>query len=302
MISRRFAVTAVLGSMLTMGGCGLLDEHQRRWVFQPSRDTWRGGGSTEGMLDVFIEHHSRVDAQTVRLHGLWLPQADPQAPLLLYLHGAKWDVRSSAQRIRRLHGLGFAVLGIDYRGFGQSSDLLPSEGGAHEDVQAAWAWLADKRPQAPRYVYGHSLGSAIAVHLVAELPPAQRPAGLMLESAFPSVPAVASTFKWGWLPFSALVTQRFDSAARIARLGEVPTLFVHGANDRLIPPALGRALYEQARSPKRFVLVEGGTHHNAGAVGLAEWRGAMRELFGWGTSGGSGARHSEPRRQAQRDS
>ena len=42
-------------------------------------------------------------ATPIRLHGLWLPQADPDAPVLLYLHGARYDVRSSAHRIRRMH-------------------------------------------------------------------------------------------------------------------------------------------------------------------------------------------------------
>ena len=66
-----------------------------------------------------------AEANPVKLHGLWLAQPRADAPVLLYLHGARWDVRSSAQRMRRMHELGFAVLGIDYRGFGQSSPALP---------------------------------------------------------------------------------------------------------------------------------------------------------------------------------
>ena len=55
---------------------------------------------------------------------------------------------------------------------------------------------------------------------------------------------------------------------------------VHGSQDRLIQPTLGRALYERARDPKRFVLVEGGTHHNTNAVGQRPYREALAELFG----------------------
>jgi hypothetical protein len=55
---------------------------------------------------------------------------------------------------------------------------------------------------------------------------------------------------------------------------------VHGSADRLIPPELGRKLYERARDPKRFVLVEGGSHHNTNAVGLAQYRESVAELFG----------------------
>ncbi len=278
-----FLTAVTTAVVLAVSGCSALDEQQRRWIFQPSQTTWRGAMGADGMQDVWIDIDSRVDAKPIRLHGLWMPQGDPQAPLALYLHGARWNVESSAGRIRRLHDLGFSVLGIDYRGFGRSTDVLPSERAVQEDVLAAWAWLGAQHPGVPRYVYGHSLGSAIAVEMTVGLDAAgdaaQRAAGLMLEGAFPSVPALASTFKWGWLPFSALVTQRFDAASRIGAL-KTPVLFVHGSRDRLIPPALGQALYERAPQPKRFFLVEGGTHHNAGSVGLDDYRSGLHELFG----------------------
>jgi uncharacterized protein len=283
MKSFRRWVLVLLAGVLLAGGCSVFDEQQRRWIFQPSQDTWGGAMSMDGMQDVWIDLDSKVDAKPIRLHGLWLSQADPAAPLALYLHGARWNVESSAGRIRRLHDLGFSVLGIDYRGFGRSTDVLPSERSVQEDALAAWHWLAAQHPGVPRYVYGHSLGSAIAVELTVGLDAtgdaSQRAAGLMLEGAFTSVPAVASTFKWGWLPFGALVTQRFDAASRIGAL-KTPVLFVHGSRDRLIRPELGQALYEKAPQPKRFFLVEGGTHHNAGSLGLDAYRGSLHELFG----------------------
>jgi len=56
-------------------------------------------------------------------------------------------------------------------------------------------------------------------------------------------------------------------------------LVVHGADDQLILPELGRLLYTQAREPKRFVLVEGGSHHNTNSVGQAQYRQALAQLF-----------------------
>jgi len=262
---------------LALSGCATLDEKQREWVFQPSKQSWWGGGAAaEGMQDVWIEFDSRETGKAVCLHGLWLPQTRADAPLLLYLHGARWDVRGSAFRMRRMHELGFAVLGIDYRGFGQSTDTLPSESMAYEDARAAWDWLARQGPGAPRYMSGHSLGSAIAVHLGASV---DDEAGVLVEGSFTSVPDVVSSFKWGWLPVGPLITQRFDAAARVDKLGS-PLLVVHGSQDRLIQPELGRALYDRARQPKRFVLVEGGSHHNTNSIGQAQYREALSELFG----------------------
>jgi uncharacterized protein len=266
------ALVAVLG---LQAGCATLDEQQRRWIFQPGTRSW-GSGAVEGLQEVWIEHREAAGGDPVRLHGLWLAQPDPAAPVLLYLHGARWDVRSSAHRMRRMHELGFAVLGIDYRGFGQSSPMLPGEAEATADALAAWRWLATKRPQAPRYVFGHSLGGAIAVNLAAEVDDER---GLIVEGSFPSIREVVATFKWGWLPVGPLITQRFEAAERIGRVG-APVLVVHGSEDRLILPELGRRLYEQAAEPKRFVLVEGGSHHNTNSLGQAQYRAAIAELFG----------------------
>jgi alpha-beta hydrolase superfamily lysophospholipase len=275
-----FAAVALGLALAT--GCASLDEKQREWIFQPSDRTWAGGAqAAEGMDEVWIEFRSALDGgREVRLHGLWLAHARPDAPVFLYLHGARWDVRSSAHRMRRMHELGFSVLGIDYRGFGRSSATLPSEDSAHEDVLASWRWLAARHPQARRYLFGHSLGGAIAVRAAGELDDVS---GLIVEGSFTSIPDVVRTMKWGWLPVAPLITQRFDAAARIERV-HVPLLVVHGSEDRLIAPELGRALYERARGPKRFVLVEGGSHHNTNAVGLPLYREAVAALFGVGTT------------------
>jgi pimeloyl-ACP methyl ester carboxylesterase len=280
---RRLAWQAVLAAGVLAAslatGCATLDEKQREWIFQPSDRTWTGGlAAAQGMDEVWIPFRAAENGEAVRLHGLWLPQADPRAPVLLYLHGARWDVRGSAPRMRRMHELGYAVLGIDYRGFGQSSPALPSEDRAHEDALAAWRWLGAAHPSVPRHIYGHSLGGAIGVRLAAEVPDA---AGLIVEGSFPSIADVVGSFKWGWLPISPLITQRFDAASRIGQV-RAPVLVVHGSNDQLIPPELGHALYELAPEPKRWLLVEGGSHHNTNSVGLPLYREAVATLFGVG--------------------
>jgi hypothetical protein len=147
---------------------------------------------------------------------------------------------------------------------------------AYEDARAAWDWLARQNPVAPRYVFGHSLGAAIAVQLASQVDDEH---GVLIEGAFTSVPDVVSSFKWGWLPVGPLITQRFDAGSRVDKLGS-PLLVVHGSQDSLIPPQLGRALYDRARDPKRFVLVEGGSHHSTNSIGQAQYREAVAELFG----------------------
>jgi alpha-beta hydrolase superfamily lysophospholipase len=276
----------VLSALLTLGlfaGCGTLDAQQRRWIFQPAAETWWAGeGAAEGMQNVWIEFTSAETGRHARLHGLWHPRdeaaAADAAPVLLYLHGARWDVMGSASRVRRMNELGFSVLAIDYRGFGKSSGGLPSEAMAYEDARAAWQWLGEQHPQAPRYIFGHSLGAAIAIDLAAH---AEDEAGLIVEGSFTSIRDVVAGMRWGWLPIGPLISQRFDGRAKMERIGS-KVLMVHGSEDRLIPPALGQALYELATTPKRWLLIEGGSHHSTHSLGQEAYRDALHELFGLG--------------------
>lgn len=258
-----------------LSGCSTLDERQRAWIFQPSDRTWSGGlAAAEGMDDVWIDFKA-ASGSDARLHGLWLPAEQPKAPVLLYLHGARFNVTGSAPRMRRMQELGFSVLGVDYRGFGKSTQALPSEESAYEDARAAWDWLAKKYPDRPRYVFGHSLGGPIAIHLASEV---TDESGTIVEGTFTSIADVVSTSKWGWVPVSLLITQRFEAARKVGKIGS-PLLVVHGGEDRLILPDLGRKLYEAAVLPKLFVLVEGGSHHNTNSVGQAQYRQALAQLF-----------------------
>ncbi|MDO9252050.1 alpha/beta hydrolase [Hydrogenophaga sp.] len=262
-------------------GCATLDQRQRAWIFQPSdRSWWRGDEAAAGMDDVWIHFPSQETGQPVKLHGLWLAHENfssrAGAPVLLYLHGARFNVTGSAFRARRMQELGFSVLAIDYRGFGKSSPGLPSETMAYEDARAAWDWLGQQYPGRPRYIFGHSLGGAIAIELAAQV---ADEAGTLVEGGFTSIPDVVSTFKWGWLPVGPLITQRFEAVKRVPAIGS-PLLVVHGGEDRLIQPELGRRLFEAATGPKAFVLVEGGSHHNTNSVGQPQYRVALADLFG----------------------
>ena len=271
-----------LAGLLTLG-CGTLDEKQRAWIFQPSDRAWGGSAAlAQDMDEVWIDFSSRATEAPARLHGLWLAADGPraaQAPVLLYLHGARWNVAGSAPRIRRMQELGFSVLAIDYRGFGKSTSGLPSEATAYEDARAAWDWLAARYPERPRYIFGHSLGGAIAIDLAAQV---EDERGTIVEGTFSSIADLAETMKWGWLQGSwvpgALITQRFESVKKVAKINS-PLLVVHGENDNLIASALGRKLYDAAQGRKQFLLVEGGSHFSTMSLGQAQYRQALAQLF-----------------------
>ena len=255
-------------ALALLGGCAVLESKQSEWIFRPVRDNWRGyqglpAGTEEVWLKVSIEVKSGKsaghDAPEEKIHAWWAPQPDPNAPVILYLHGSRWNLTGSSFRIERWRAMGFSVFAIDYRGFGQSSGETPTEANAYEDAALAWDWLKAKVPDASkRYLYGHSLGGAVAIDLATKLK-ADEAAGLILEATFTSVPDVVSASKFGWIPVSFLITQRFASFEKIGKVA-LPKLFLHGTADTVVPHEMSDELFKLASEPKRLVKFEGASH------------------------------------------
>jgi uncharacterized protein len=284
-ITRAFSLWRILAlaamGLAALTGCAALDTRQGQWIFNPTARSWGDTDSAiSAMQERWIDYTSAITGQGVKLHAVVNPATQADAPVLLYLHGARWSVSGSAFRIARMQELGFTVVAVDYRGFGKTSQDTPHEKMAYEDAAAAWQWMAAAYPGKPRYIFGHSLGGAIAIDLASKV---TDEAGTIVEGTFTSIPDVASTMRWGWLPVRPLITQRFESIKKVATIGS-PLLVVHGSNDTVVRPALGRQLFDAAVGLKRFVLVDGGSHSNTNSVGQSAYRSALLEMFGIGAT------------------
>ncbi len=258
----------------------MLETKERELTWRPIRTAaaWYSGLPT-GVQDLYLPVRAATDAP--RIHAWWWPAEHAGAPAVLYLHGARWNLTGQLRRIQQLHDFGFSVFAIDYRGFGKSDGDMPSETTAYEDAQAAWSWLAQHQPDAAkRFIYGHSLGGAVAVDLAAHLAAAPDGAGgLIVESSFTSLGDVAAAMSYEWLPVGLILADKFDSVSKMAQV-RMPVLVVHGASDTYVPARLSKALFDAAPAPKKLLLVEGGSHNNSMWMGNGEYRAALAELFG----------------------
>jgi alpha-beta hydrolase superfamily lysophospholipase len=260
----------VLGVAL-IGGCAYLSEKQGELIFRPTKAAWGGFDASRGG---FSEQWIPVGSEGEKINGWWLPAADARAPALLYLHGARWNLTGSVTRIERWRQLGFSVLAVDYRGFGKSTDVAPTEEYAYEDAEAAWQALGKLAPGKPRYIVGHSLGGAIAAELARRHPDA---AGLVLEATFTSVGDMIDQSPWGFLPVGLILTQKFDTLSKMREI-HVPVIVAHGTRDSVVPYPMSERLFAAANEPKRFVRVEGAGHHNLSGAGFAQYRSALDAL------------------------
>ena len=133
-MKRSFKFIGIALAIILITGCAFIETKQGEWIFRPVQGEWRGYSRANA---AFEERWIPVNA-TEKLHAWYAPAADTNAPVLLYLHGARWNMTGSSTRIPRWNKMGFSVLAIDYRGFGQSSPRTPSEASANEDAKLAW--------------------------------------------------------------------------------------------------------------------------------------------------------------------
>jgi alpha-beta hydrolase superfamily lysophospholipase len=269
---------AVLALVASVAGCATLDTWQRKAIFQHERATVASSFDAAA-VPAGIEAFDLVLGSGDTVHA-WFREVSADGPTVLFLHGARRNLYESQYRIERLAGLGLNVLAIDYRGFGRSTPLLPSEETALEDARIAFAELARRQPDpSRRFVYGYSLGGAVAIALAAER---DGLAGVVVESSFTSIGDLVRASRWGWVPFlDAAVTQEFDSRARIGRVNE-PLLLVHGTADGVIPHTMSDELLAAATAVpsdhKRLVKIDGANHRGAPFVDRTVFDAALRDF------------------------
>lgn len=249
----RMLLKIVTFAALIYGGlCLGLFLLQEKLVFQPSRMV----AATPDRAGMRYEDVWLDTTDGVRIHGWFVPHPEAVGTLLFF-HGNAGNIGDRLESIRIFHNLGLNTLIIDYHGYGKSGGA-PGEAEAYLDAQAAWRHLTGERGIAPQRIvlFGRSMGGTVAAWLAAR----ERPAGLILESTFASVPELAANI-YPLFPVRWLARVEFDALTSVKSVRS-PVLVIHSETDEIVPVHHGRAIYAAAPEPKRFVELRGG--HNDG--------------------------------------
>ncbi len=201
-------------------------------------------------------------ADGAQLFG-WHVEAAADRPVMLWCHGNAGNISHRLENLRLLYQLGLSVFLFDYRGYGKSQRIRPSERGLYEDAYGAYDYLTRTRKIRPERIvlFGRSLGTTVAGELAVQ----RSAAALILESAFPSIEAVAK-FHYGGLPVHWLLGAEHRLIDRLPQLS-LPKLIIHGDKDDLIPIELGRQVFDAAISPKEWYVIQGANHNTTYHVG-----------------------------------
>ena len=198
------------------------------------------------------------------------PASRDSQPLgtLLAFHGnadlATWQIPWAQEAAARTS---WQVILAEYRGYGGLPGL-PDYAGVQRDSRAVWNYAYEHTAAASGAfaIFGHSLGSAVAVELASSLADEHStttPAVLLLQSPFTSardMVRIVSTQPVQLL-WNLITRIHYDTRTRLARLN-TPVWIAHGVRDWLIPVRMGRELHRTARCPGRLLLVDEAGHND----------------------------------------
>lgn len=183
------------------------------------------------------------------LQGFYWPPIGGARDILVFFHGNGGNRQTAALMAEPLARHGSGVLVASYRGYGGNPGR-PSEAGLFADGAAFIALARQLQPNGRLYLFGWSLGGAVALELAGRTPVD----GVATLGAFSrladAAPAVARPF----LP------DKFDNLAAIARV-TAPVYLFHGTQDEVIPYANAARLRAASGGRAVIVTIRGGRHH-----------------------------------------
>ena len=256
LVSGRWLLSAI-GVVLVMAGvcayaafCLLFYQGSWQLIFHPSRVV----SATPAKVGIAFDdvRFDYTETGKPQLAGWWVPagtDAQYSNRAILLLHDGHGSLSDSVNQIQALHALGINVFAFDYRGFGQSADLKPSEQSMNQDADAAIAYLTGTRhlPATSIVLFGIGLGAPVAAAAAISH---REISAVMLENVSPDARTLfAADARTKLLPVRMLTSDRFNGSETLAHLA-VSKLFLERGGS-----ASTEALFHAAGYPKQLFQI-----------------------------------------------
>ncbi len=246
--------------LLQLTGCSNLTS----LFFYPQQEYLRSPND----INLAYEEVNTVTADGTQISSWFLPAvvADKQtddSPIVLFLHGNAENISTHIGSVYWLPEQGVNVFLLDYRGFGhsQGDPYIPA---IFEDVESSLIWLRKRYPERKIFIFGQSIGSAIATTSMALFKDEYQLSGLILDASFTGYRDIAQdvtgshVITWLVWPFTWLLPTKWDPQEHIADISPSPILMFHSEADPVLPYDLGLELYDAAQQPKEWQPSKGG--------------------------------------------
>jgi len=225
---------------------------QRSLLYYPSHSytALTKAHANEAFREIHVRTQDGVDLKS------WYAPATKKPYTIVFFHGNADALRTAAQIADPYIAAGYGFLLVEYRGYSGLSGK-PTETGLYNDARANLQDLIARGIDSKHLVlFGHSLGTGIAVQMATEF----HVGGLMLLAPYLSIPKIAQV-DFPFLPSSYLALDRFDNEKKV-KLIHTPLLIMNGAEDQVIPPSHGFRLYSLANEPREFNSLAGRGHND----------------------------------------
>lgn len=198
-----------------------------------------------------------------RLRGWWIPAGEGVSGIaassqytVLYLHDRTGNLGTCVDELAAIHAAGANILAFDYRGYGQSQFVHPSEARWRQDSDWALYYLTATRqaPVSSIVVAGSGLGANLALEVAAAHPEL---AGVVLDSPLASpLEPVLSDARARLVPVRLLFHDRYSMLRPAAAL-RIPSLWLLGTDSSksAAPEKRLIAAYGAVAAPKTLVRV-----------------------------------------------
>lgn len=234
----------------------------------PEMKKWYG----ENGEDVYIMSDS------FRLHGKLFKNSGTKYALVC--HGYTSKAKHMAGFVNKFHSLGYNVLAVDARAHGDSEGTKIGMGWVERFDVIEWInYIISLEPDAQIILHGVSMGASTVLMASGEELPKNVKAIIAdcgYTSEWDEFRQEADVLHIPWFPVlnaSSVISKVRDgydfkqaSAVEQVKKSHIPTLFIHGSKDELVPYGMLNELYSAANCEKEILTIQGAGHALSSSV------------------------------------
>lgn len=201
----------------------------------------------------FSEFSIPVEKDT--LVGLFLKPEGKSKATILFFQGAGGNPTSYLEITKPLVKAGYQVMMIGFRGYGKSSGT-PTHQNIQQDAQKFLDY-ALAQPEVKKQkiiVYGASMGTQVATNLTTNNP--VKIHALVLDGTISSFTDLAVHFAPAQESLIRQVPFPYSAEEDIKAIN-IPKLFIHSKEDKMVPYAQAEKVFANAAAPKDFLNYSG---------------------------------------------
>lgn len=180
------------------------------------------------------------------IHVWYQKYADPQRPIIIYLHGNGVNLGSlwEGNILKAFDRLETNWVVFDFPGYGRSTGV-PSMPSINEAADAVMEWTQATFPNSKIIIWGRSMGAAVAAQLAERHQPSIKQ--LILTSPWANTYSLAKD-KVGNLvddvPDDWMENNSWKTTEVVSSIHS-PTLIIHGKKDKVIPIKFGKEVFSK---------------------------------------------------------